>query len=326
MVKVRHMPGVPAVRRRTLLLGAAAVTTLGGCGGDPDYPAGSVRIASGGTGGVYYAYAQGVADVIRSTLPRLRPAVLTTAASVENLKMVAAGRAEIGFTSADAASDAFEGQPPFPNPFKIVALGRIYESYLHLVVRLDRAITKVTDLKGRKVSVGAPASGTELFATRLIPLTGLAITDLRAERLDPAVAAQAVGEGRLDAMFFSGGIPTAAIADLARKTPIGLLELGTFVPLLRSKYGEVYVERTIPASTYNLARSTVTAGVANYLAVAAAMDERIGYRVTRALFEHRDLLAAAHPEGSRLDRGTAISTLPLPLHPGAARYYREAKQ
>lgn len=319
------MPGVPVVRRRTLLLGAAGATTLGGCGGDPDYPAGPVRIASGGTGGVYYAYAQGIADVIRSILPRLRPAVLATAASVENLQMLVTGRAEIAFTTADAASDAVEGQPPFATPLKIAALGRIYENYMHLVVRLDRAITKVADLKGRKVSVGAPASGTELFATRLLPLAGLAIADLRAERLDPTVAAQAVGQGRLDAMFFSGGIPTAAIADLARQTPIGLVELGSFVPQLRSRYGEVYVERTIPASAYGLGASTVTVGVANYLAVADAMDERVGYRVTRALFEHRDRLAAAHPEGSRLDRGTAISTLPLPLHPGAARYYREAK-
>jgi uncharacterized protein len=320
------MPGVPLVRRRTLLLGAAAATTLGGCGGDPDYPAGPVRIASGGTGGVYYAYAQGIADVIRSTLPRLRPAVLATAASVENLKMVAAGRAEIAFTTADAASDAVEGQPPFATPLKIAALGRIYENYMHLVIRLDRGITRVADLKGRKVSVGAPASGTELFATRLLPLAGLATSDLRAERLDPTVAAQAVGQGRLDAMFFSGGIPTAAIANLARDTPIGLVELGSFVPQLRSRYGEVYVERTIPASAYGLGMSTVTVGVANYLAVADAMDEQVGYRVTRALFEHRDRLAAAHPEGSRLDRGTAISTLPLPLHPGAARYYREAKR
>jgi TRAP transporter TAXI family solute receptor len=320
------MPGVPLVRRRSLLLGAAGATAFAGCGADPGYPAGPLRIASGGTGGVYYAYANGIVAVVRTALPRLRPTVLATAASVENLQLVAADRAEVGFTSADAASDAVRGRPPFAAALPVAALGRVYENYLHLVVRLDRAIVRVADLRGRKVSVGAPSSGTELFATRLLPLIGLGIADLRAERLDPDVAADAVGSGRLDAMFFSGGIPTAAIAELARRTPIALLELGSFVSRLRSRYGEVYVERTIPASAYGLAMSTVTVGVANYLAVAAAMDERIGYRVTRALFEHRDLLAAAHPEGSRLDRGAAISTLPLPLHPGAARYYREAKQ
>src|SRR6266550_5857219 len=143
MARVRHMPGVPLVRRRTLLLGAAGGVALAGCGGDPGYPAGPLRIASGGTGGVYFAYAQAIATVVRTALPRLRPTVLTTAASVENLQMVAAGRAEVGFTSADAAADAFLGKPPFPVALPVAALGRIYENYLHLVVRLDRAITKV---------------------------------------------------------------------------------------------------------------------------------------------------------------------------------------
>jgi uncharacterized protein len=320
------MPGVSFVRRRTLLLGVAAGATVAACAAEPGYPAGPLRIASGGNGGVYYAYAQGIAAVVRTALPRLTPAVLATAASVENLQLVATGRAEIGFTSADAAADAFRGRPPFPAALNVAALGRIYENYLHLVVRLDRGITRVADLKGRPVSVGAPASGTELFATRLLPLLGLTVADLRAERLDPDVAADGVASGRLDAMFFSGGIPTGAIATLAHRVPIGLLELGSFVSRLRDRYGEVYVERTIPGSAYGLATSTVTVGVANYLAVAGGMDERVGYRVTRALFDHRDLLAAAHPEGSRLDRGAAISTHPLPLHPGAARYYREAKQ
>ncbi|OLB80212.1 MAG: hypothetical protein AUI14_07475 [Actinobacteria bacterium 13_2_20CM_2_71_6] len=320
------MPGVPVVRRRTLL-GVAAATVLAGCSGEPDYPPGQLRIASGGTGGVYNAYAQGVAAVVRAALPRLQATVLATAASIENLQMVAGGRAEVGFTSADAAADAYRGNPPFSAALPVQALGRIYENYLHLVVRLDRAIARVADLRGRKVSVGAPASGTELFATRLLPLVGIdVVRDLKAERLDPNLAADAVGSGRLDAMFFSGGIPTGAIATLARQTPIGLLELGTFVPELRRRYGEVYVERTIPASAYGLEAPTVTVGVANYLVVATAMDERVAYQVTRALFEHRDQLAAAHPEGSRLDRGAAISTPPLPLHPGAARYYREAKR
>jgi TRAP transporter TAXI family solute receptor len=314
------------MRRRTVLA-AATAATLAACTADPDYPPGPLRIASGGTGGVYHAYADGMASVLASALPRLRPTVLATAASIENLRMVAAGSAEIGFSSADAAADAYRGVAPFLSPLPVVALGRIYENYLHLVVRVDRAIRRVADLRGRRVSLGAPASGTELFATRLLPLVGLDVTrDLAAVRLDPTVAADAVGAGRLDAMFFSGGIPTAAIADLARHTLVGLLEMGSFVPQLRSRYGEVYVERTIPASTYGLSQPTPTVGVSNYLVVAAGMDERVAYRVIRALFEHRDQLAAAHPVGSRLDRGAAISTLPLPLHPGAARYYREAKR
>jgi TRAP transporter TAXI family solute receptor len=275
---------------------------------------------------VYYVYAEGMAAVFRDVLPGLRPAVLTTGASVENLRLVASGSAEIAFSTADAAADACMGAPPFVGPLPVQALGRIYENYLHLVVRRDRAITSVPGLRGRRVSLGAPASGTELFATRLLPIAGLnPDRDLVAQRLDPDVAANAVAGGRLDAMFFSGGIPTGAIANLARRVPVALLELASFVPQLRTRYGEVYVERTIPASAYGLGTPTATVGIPNYLVVARWMDERVGYAVTRALFEHRDRLAAAHPAGSRLDRGAAVNTLPLPLHPGAARYYREAK-
>jgi uncharacterized protein len=316
---------MPKLRRRTVF-GAAAAATLAACGGGPDYPPGPLRIASGGVGGVYYTYAEGMAAVYRSALPRLHTTVLTTPASVENLRLVAAGSAEIGFSTADAAADAYTGATPFSAPLPVQALGRIYENYLHLVVRLDRHIAAVTDLRGRRVSVGAPASGTELFATRLLPLAGLDIgRDLEAERLDPDVAANAVAGGRLDGMFFSGGIPTRAIADLARTTAVALVELGSFVPRLRSLYGEVYEERTIPVSAYGLAVPTQTVGVSNYLVVARAMDAQVAYAVLRALFEHRDQLAAAHPAGSRLDRGAAINTVPLPLHPGAVRYYREAK-
>ena len=309
------------------MLGAAAATVLAGCSTEPDYPSGSLRIASGGVGGVYYAYAQGIEAVVRSSLPRLDPTVLSTAASVENLRLVSAGKAEIGFAAADAAADGYRGTSPFSQPLPIQALGRIYEDYLHLVVRRDRAIKQVADLRGRRISVGAPGSGTALFANRLLPLAGLDLTtDLHAEWLNPAVAADAVRSGRLDGMIFSGGIPTAAIASLAKNVAIILLELGRYVSDLRKRYGEVYVERTIPATAYGLGTPTVTVGIANYLVVLQTMAEPVAYRVTRALFERRDLLAAAHPVGSRLDRGAAISTEPLPLHPGAARYYREAKR
>jgi TRAP transporter TAXI family solute receptor len=316
---------LPGLGRRTLL-GAAVASVIAGCAQEPDYPAGPLRIASGGVGGVYYVYAQGIEAVVRSSLPRLRPAVLSTAASVENLRLVAAGAVEIGLTTADAAADAYRGRAPFDEVLQVLALGRIYDSYLHLAVRTDRAITRVTGLPGKRISIGPPGSGTELFVTRVLQLAGVDLASVRAERLDPGAAADEVAAGRLDGMFFSGGIPTAAIASLIARTPVMLIELGSYAGPLSDRYGEWYLERTIPASTYGLDAPTTTVGVANYLAVTGAMDERVAYRVIRALFEHRDLLATAHPEGSRLDRGAAISTYPLPLHPGAARYYREAKR
>jgi len=314
---------------RRALLGAAvatAVACLDGCSSGPNCPGGPLRVASGGTGGVYYAYAQGIVAVVRAALPTLRPEVLPTAASVANLRLVATGTAEVGLTTADAAADGYRGLAPYPAALPVRALARLYESYLHLVARVDRPIRQATDLPGRRVSIGPPGSGTELFATRLLNLAGVDLATVHAERLDPGLAAEAVAVGRLDGMFFSGGIPTGAIADLAGKVPVVLVDLGTYATPLSDRYGEVYLERTIPASTYGMESSTPTVGVANYLAVAASMDERVAYWLIRALFEHRDLLARAHPEGSRLDRGAAIGTYPVPLHPGAARYYREAKR
>jgi TRAP transporter TAXI family solute receptor len=184
----------------------------------------------------------------------------------------------------------------------------------------------VEDLADRAVSLGADGSGTELIASRLLGVAGVDVdTDLRASRLGLDESAAAFAEGRLDAFFFSGGIPTSAIQMLARAMPIRLLDLTALVPAMRQRYGEVYTERTIPASAYWLNGPVTTIGVANYLVVANAMAEPLAYDLIRVLFANRDVLATAHPEGRRLDRVTAINTSPLPLHPGAQRYYREAK-
>src|SRR5256885_2072807 len=227
---------VPPMGRR-VFLGAAAATVLAcldGCSAEPDYPAGPLRIASGGSGGVYHAYALGVDAVVRAALPRMRPTVLATAVSVENLRMVAAGQAEIGFTTADAAADGYRGRPPYTTALAVLALARIYDNYLHLAVRKDRPIATIADLRGRRISIGPPGSGTELLSTRVLASAGLD-TAVHAEGLDPDVAADAVGSGRLDGMFFSGGIPTAAIAALAVRVPIALVDLGGYVGPLRAR-------------------------------------------------------------------------------------------
>lgn len=318
-----------AVTRRAFLAGAAAagLATVTGCGDDARYPAGPLRIATGGQGGVYFAYGNGIADVVRQRLPRMRPEVLITAASIENLRLVARHEAEAGFTLADSAALAHYGQPPFAMALAVVALARLYDNYLHVVVPAEHQLVTVDELRDRAVSVGASGSGTELIATRLLLVAGLDVDrDVRAHRLGVDDSAAAMAAAKLDAFFFSGGIPTAAIEALARKMPIRLLDVGGRVPALRQTYGEVYAERTIPASSYLLGKPVTTVGVPNYLVVARAMADPLAYDLTRVMFAARDWLARAHPEGRRLDRGSAINTFPLPLHPGAERYYREAKR
>jgi uncharacterized protein len=325
---MRSTPAQP-IGRRSLLRAACVVplAALTGCETGPGRPPARLRIATGASGGVYYAYGGGVAAVIQQELPWLRPEVMVTAASIENLSLVADGVAEVGFALADSSALAYEGQEPFGQALAIAALANLYDNYLHVVVRTDRDLVVLADLHGRAVSLGPNGSGTELIATRLLAAVGLdADRDLTTNRLGLDESARALADGGLDAFFFSGGIPTAAIAALSRTMPISLLDLGLFVPVMRERHGDVYTQRTIPASAYGLGSPVATIGVANYLVVAEAMAETVSHDVLDVMFANRDRLALAHPEGRRLDRVSAINTSPLPLHPGARRYYREAKR
>jgi TRAP transporter TAXI family solute receptor len=312
--------------RRALLRGAVLAAVpwpAAGCHHEPSYPAGSLRIATGGQGGVYFVYGQGIAQAASLDLPAVTATVLVTGASVDNLRMIADGTAELAFCLADSAAAAVAGATPFTAALPIAALARLYENYLHVVVPMAGPAQRLADLGRGRVSVGAAGSGTELIANRLLAVAGLGVD---AVHLGVDESARELSAGRLDAFFFSGGLPTAAIDALAKTRSIRLLGVAELVPMLRNVYGEFYSERTIPASAYDLAEPVSTVGVANYLAVRASFDEELAYRLTRMLFERRELLASAHPEARRLDRASAISTYPVPLHPGAVRYYREVKQ
>jgi TRAP transporter TAXI family solute receptor len=316
-------------RRAALRTGLAVAVglPLAGCDRPADVGQVPLRIASGETGGVYHAYATGVADAARRDLPGTAPQVLATAASVDNLRLVAGGRAEAGFALADSAGAAYAGRPPFGGALPVVALARLYDNYLHLVVRGDGPVTALAGLAGRRVSLGASGSGTELIASRLLASAGIdPFLGVDASRVGVDESAARFAAGGLDAFFFSAGLPVPAIAGLADRTPIRLLDLGDRVAPLRAAYGQFYVGRTIPASTYALGRAVRTVGASNYLVVGRTMVEPLAYGLTRLLFAERDRLVAAHPEARHLDRRTAIETDPLPLHPGAARYYREAKR
>jgi uncharacterized protein len=304
----------------------AALLSVAACGERAVHPWRLV-IATGGQGAVYYAYGEGLARVARAHLPGAEPRVVSTAASVENLRLVADGRADVAFTLADSAALAYEGRPPFTAREPVVALARLYENYTHLVVAADSPIHRLPDLRGRVVSLGASGSGTELIATRLLAVAGVdPKKGIRVRPLQLADSAAALRGGRIDAFFFSGGLPTEAIAELAHVMPIRLIDLGDYVEPLGKQYRAFYEERSIPASTYELAGPVRTIGVPNYLVVNASMPADRAYALTRMLFEQRDALARAHPEALHLNLRAAISTDPLPLHPGAIRYYRESKR
>lgn len=307
-------------RRGFALIVLAALA--GGCGGPDDSPAGRVRIATGSPTAVYHAYGSAIAELVERRLPDAQPTVLVTAASEENVNMVMRGDAEVGFTQADIASNAGIASP---SPVALVALGRLYDDYLHLVVPAGLGRDGLDGLRGKRVSIGPPGSGTAVTAARLLDVVdpGLRAT-LHIERLGLDDSAAAMSEGRIDAFFFSGGLPVAAIARHASTNPIDLVDLSQYVVPMRKRHGEYYVERVVPGQTYGVAAMT-TIGVPNYLVVRADMPENLAYALTRLLFEGRTTLARAHPAGARLNVRSAITTPPLELHPGAARYYRDRK-
>jgi uncharacterized protein len=317
------------MRRRVLLAGGlgwgVSGALLTGCESDGEEATGTLRIATGSTGAVYYAYGKAIAKLAKQYLPNVQASVLTTNASKENVDAVLASQAEVGFTQADTAGEGHKAAPG-----QLAALARIYDDYVHLVVAHDSTIQTVEDLRGKRVSVGAARSGTAGTADHILDVASTGPNaDLKAGivqlPLNLEASVEKLQTRQIDAFFFSGGLAVGLIQGLAEKFPIRLLALDKLVQPMRDRFGDYYAERVVPASAYRGISPTISIGIANYLVVRASMPEPLAYGVTRLLFEGRDELAKAHQAAGRLNIRSAISTSPLPLHAGAVRYYRTQK-
>lgn len=290
----------------------------------------SVRlsIATGGTGGVYYPLGGGLANVLTAALPKVEATAEVTSASVDNLKLVGAGKADIAFTLADTAADAFQGTGKFKQKVPLRAIAVIYANKSQWVTVEGTGIAKMADLKGRRISTGAPGSGTETIALRMLEGYGInPDKDVTREKLSVAESVNAIKDRKIDAFFWSGGVPTAAVTDLGA-TPgvkIKLLDHADVVPKLVQKYGALYVPGVIKAGSYpGQAKDVQVADVWNLLVVNEKMDEALVHDVVKALFEKKADLAAVHSEAQnlKLDQQYAGGA-PIPFHPGAARYFAE---
>jgi TRAP transporter TAXI family solute receptor len=296
--------------RRVLLLVCAAVA-LGGCvalkahGASP--PRGRVVIAAGGRSGVYYAYARALARELRARAPELRVSVVSTSGSVENLRRVSSGRATLAFTAADAVA----------GHAGLTAIARVYDDYLHLIVRASSPARSLRSLRGAAVSVGQPGSGTRLFASRL--LAGHSVRPVGLG-LDDSIAA--LRAGRIAGFFWSGGLPTPGVAALARDVPLRLLALDAS---RLARYGAVYRAAAIPGGTYGLASQVSTVAVPNLIVARAGADPALVRLVVATLFERRAAIAGSVVAAAALDRRAAIETAPVPLHPAASRWFRDTK-
>ncbi|TWJ22818.1 TAXI family TRAP transporter solute-binding subunit [Micromonospora endolithica] len=312
----RNRPPAASTALLALLL-VAVLPGAAGCRETDEEPV-RIRIATGSPTAVYHAFGRSLAAILNRELPNVEASVVVTAASAENVRLVGSGAAELGFTQADVLPPAGATDPA------VVAVARVYDDLLHLVTTAGGPVRTVADLAGRRVSVGAPGSGTEITATRLLDAARL--DEKRAHRehlgLDDSVAA--LREGRVDAFFFSGGLPVRAVEELARDLPVRIVDLGDWTEPLRERNPEVYVSRDIPRSVYGVDPVTTVANP-NFLVVRADLPETLIREVTRLLMERRAELGAAHPAAGRMSPRSAIATAPLPLHPGAAAWYRAAK-
>jgi len=291
----------------------------------PDFTGRTLNIVTGGTGGVYIVYGAGLADMLTKRL-KVAASAQSTPASVDNMKLIRDGKADLAFTLADTAFDAINGKNRFAPPEGKVdakAIAVMYSNYMHLVAKASGGINTVTDLKGKRVSIGAAGSGTETKAIRILEAYGLnATTDINPQRLAAQDSADALRDNKLDAFFFDGGLPTSAVADLANSTAIKLIDQSDAIAKMNSKYGNFYFPAKIPQGTYKNDADVVTAGVANLLVVPSSFDPALVKAILTAMFDYQADLVLVHPEAKNLKLDTATQGSSIDFHPGAIDFYK----
>ncbi|WKD36994.1 TAXI family TRAP transporter solute-binding subunit [Streptomyces xanthophaeus] len=316
-------------------LGVLAAVSAG-CSGDSG-PVRRLRLATGPEGGPYNAFGQALAQAVAASGRRIQIVPVSTAASVDNLRKLDDGSVDLALAMADVAEDAVLGREPFPRPITATALARVYVNYTHLLVPADGPVRSVRDLAGRPVAAGAAGSGVQVVAERVLRAAGLSGAPEAAPARAPAPAppsaaderqlglaasVNALREGSVDALFWSGGVPTPALADLARELPLRFLPLDAHVGALRERHGPVYTAVTLPAGVYGLTEPVGTIGVGNYLLARADVPQGAVRVLLQVVFERWRELLREVTAGARLEPRFAISTGEVPLHPGAVAHYR----
>jgi TRAP transporter TAXI family solute receptor len=313
------------LNRRTVLgmaAAAAAAAVTPGCSrgrSDEPAPAGPAKLATGNPGGVYQIYGDGLAKLVTEATG-VQMSTIGTEGSVANLRMLARGTADIGFSLADSALDAYEGQDSFKSgALRLWALARAYDNYVHVVVPIRSPVDRLEDLENMVVSVGPKDSGTAVVAGRLLGLVGIKV-QLRYLELEDAT--ERLAKGGIDAMIWSGGLPTQPILDLQKSIGFKLLDIGTQAEELSAKRFGGYELSSIPPSVYGLANTVPTLSVPNYLLARRGLSDSWAWWTVNTLFRRQTDLEAIHPEAGSLDARSAIATMPIPLHPAAERWYQ----
>ena len=285
-----------------------------------------VNVLTGGQSGVYYPMGVALSQVYAKSIPNVRATAQVTKASAENLNLLQAGRGELGFTLGDALSDAWKGDADagFPKKLdKLRGIAGIYSNYIQIVANADSGIKTLADLKGKRVSVGAARSGTELNARAVFKAAGFDYKDLgKVEYLPFGESVELIKNRQLDATLQSAGLGVASIRDLATSVKIIVVPVPAETV---AKVGDAaYQPAMIPANTYGGQTADVpTAAIPNFLVTHSGVSDELAYQMTKQLYEHLDTLHSEHNAATAIQRDKAIQGMPVPLHPGAERYYKE---
>src|SRR5689334_20592031 len=288
-----------------------------------------LSIGTGDPGGVYFPLGGAVANVLAKALPGLHTTVEVTGGSVDNIRLIAAGQSDLGFTMADAAMDAMQGQDKFKNnKVPLQALLVVYPNRMHVVTIEGTGIETLADLKGKRVSTGSPGSATEIMASRAIEAIGLdKDKDVHRERLGVAESVNAITDKRIDAFFWVGGIPTAAIANLATTAGVKmkLIDNADVAAKMNEKYGKLYSRSRIKGGTYpGYKTDSDVVEVWNLIVTGNRLSDEDAYNVVKTLVEKKDDIVKVHKEAESFSLDNQVQDRsPVPFHPGALKYFKE---
>jgi len=316
--------------RRRALLAAVWAAPLAGCAAPRDpsaslWHAGELVIGTGNTTGVFYQLGAGYANLINQYLTGYDAAAAPSGGSIDNLQRLTTGDVDIALTLAAAADDGYAGAGTWagrPQPFR--ALARTYDNYEHVIARVDSGITSVAGMKGHKVSLGSPNSGSDLLGRRLLRAADVdPDKDITARSMSLPQTTAAILDGSIDAMIWSGGLPTPGIVDLFAKAggAVQFVRTQDLLPKIEQTYPNLLAKATITKDVYALPADVPTLTDANLIVVSADMPKDLAYQLTKLLFNHQKELAQVHPAAAAISRERAPLTDPVPLHPGAQEYF-----
>lgn len=317
-----------ALRKIRMLLTVCTLVGLAAASSVSAQQGNRISITTGGTGGVYYPLGGGMAAVLSKYLPGLQVTAEVTGGSVDNLKLIGAGKSEVGFSMVDAAWDAAQGNDKFKDA-KVNArtLMVLYPNRMQIVTVDGMGINKLADLKGKRVSTGSPGSGVEVMAMRVLEAVGIdPKKDIKQERLGAAESVNAIKDRKIDAFFWVGGVPTAAITDLAATpgTKVKLIDHAEALDAMNKKYGPLYVKGIVaPASYSGMDKAVENIDVWNILVTSDKMSDQMAYDIVKTLMEKKPELVAVHKEALNIDLKYQNVGSPLPYHPGAKKYFEE---